>query len=84
MRHGKYVWTTLHRTFIDLLAAVQILDDLDGVDTSVNAAYYSVAADYYKVSFHVICLDMWISNPTSRPKPNTLHTTSIPYYSLLA
>ena len=31
-------------------AAWKILDDLDGVDPAVNAAYYSVAADYYKVS----------------------------------
>ena len=29
-------------------AAWKILDDLDGVDPAVNAAYYSVAADYYK------------------------------------
>ena len=34
--------------------AWKVLDDLDGVDPAVNAAYYSVAADYYKVCLHFI------------------------------
>jgi len=29
--------------------AWKVLDTLDGVENSVNAAYYGVAADYYKV-----------------------------------
>ena len=32
-------------------AAWKVLDELSGVDNGVNAAYYSIAADYYKVSF---------------------------------
>jgi 26S proteasome regulatory subunit N9 len=31
-------------------AAWKVLDDLSGVDSGVNAAYYSIAADYHKVS----------------------------------
>jgi len=30
-------------------SAWKVLDDLSGVDSGVNAAYYSIAADYYKV-----------------------------------
>ena len=30
--------------------AWKVLDQLSGVDNAVNAAYYGVAADYYKVS----------------------------------
>jgi 26S proteasome regulatory subunit N9 len=30
-------------------AAWKVLDQLSGVDNAVNAAYYGVAADYYKV-----------------------------------
>ena len=29
--------------------AWKILDSLEGVENAVNAAYYGVAADYYKV-----------------------------------
>jgi 26S proteasome regulatory subunit N9 len=29
--------------------AWKVLDQLSGVDNAVNAAYYGVAADYYKV-----------------------------------
>jgi 26S proteasome regulatory subunit N9 len=32
--------------------AWKVLDQLSGVDNAVNAAYYGVAADYYKVSPH--------------------------------
>ena len=35
-------------------AAWKVLDELSGVDSGVNAAYYNIAADYYKVSF---CLE---------------------------
>jgi len=30
-------------------AAWKVLDELSGVDSGVNGAYYSIAADYYKV-----------------------------------
>ena len=35
-------------TKADMDAAWKVLDDLSGVDSGVNAAYYSIAADYYK------------------------------------
>jgi 26S proteasome regulatory subunit N9 len=36
--------------------ALKILDDLENVDNGVNAEYYSVAADYYKVSSSLILI----------------------------
>lgn len=36
-------------TQADMEAAWKILDELTGVDSGVNAAYYEIAADYYKV-----------------------------------
>lgn len=36
-------------TQTDMEAAWKILDELTGVDSGVNAAYYEIAADYYKV-----------------------------------
>ena len=51
LAHAKLLYGDLEGTRADMDAAWKILDDLDGVDTAVNAAYYSVAADYYKVRF---------------------------------
>ena len=51
LAHAKLLYGDLEGTRADMDAAWKILDDLDGVDTAVNAAYYSVAADYYKVCF---------------------------------
>ncbi|KAF8508082.1 hypothetical protein JB92DRAFT_3145169 [Gautieria morchelliformis] len=50
LAHAKLLYGDLQGTRTDMDEAGKILDDLDGVDTSVNAAYYSVAADYYKAS----------------------------------
>lgn len=35
-------------------SAWKTLDTLEGVDGGVNAAYYGVAADYYKVSHSLL------------------------------
>lgn len=48
--HAKLVFGDLEGTKADMDAAWQVLDTLEGVDSGVNAAYYGVAADYYKVS----------------------------------
>ncbi|THH04133.1 hypothetical protein EW145_g5747 [Phellinidium pouzarii] len=48
LSHAKLLYGDLEGTRVDMDAAWKILDDLDGVDPAVNAAYYSVAADYYK------------------------------------
>lgn len=45
----KLVYGDLEGTKADLDAAVKVLDTLDGVENGVNAAYYGVAAEYYKV-----------------------------------
>ncbi|KAI6163982.1 hypothetical protein EDD17DRAFT_407931 [Pisolithus thermaeus] len=47
--HAKLLYGDLVGTKTDMDAAWKILDQLDGVDNAVNAAYYRVAADYYKV-----------------------------------
>lgn len=54
LAHAKLSYGDIEGTKTDIDAAWKILDELSGVENSVNAAYYSVAADYYKVSlrFH--------------------------------
>ncbi|KAH9919616.1 uncharacterized protein B0H18DRAFT_1027162 [Fomitopsis serialis] len=47
--HAKLLYGDLEGTKSDIDGAWKILDELSGVDNSVNAAYYGVAADYYKV-----------------------------------
>lgn len=47
--HAKLVFGDLEGTKTDMDAAWKVLDILEGVDGGVNAAYYGVAADYYKV-----------------------------------
>lgn len=50
LAHSKLVYGDMVGTKTDIDACSKILDDLDGVETNVNAAYYGVAADYYKVT----------------------------------
>jgi 26S proteasome regulatory subunit N9 len=47
--HSKLLYGDTEGTKTDMDAACKILDELEGQDNAVNAAYYSVAADYYKV-----------------------------------
>jgi 26S proteasome regulatory subunit N9 len=49
LAHAKLLFGDLEGSKTDIDAAWKILDNLDGVDNSVNGAYYRVAADYYKV-----------------------------------
>ncbi|KAF9016310.1 hypothetical protein BDZ89DRAFT_1022829 [Hymenopellis radicata] len=46
--HAKLVYGDLEGTKGDMDKAWQVLDGLEGVDSQVNAAYYVLAADYYK------------------------------------
>ncbi|KAJ8690842.1 26S proteasome regulatory subunit [Pleurotus ostreatus] len=46
--HTKLVFGDLEGTKTDMDAAWDVLDRLDGVENGVRAAYYGVAADYYK------------------------------------
>ncbi|KAI0060076.1 hypothetical protein BV25DRAFT_1807834 [Artomyces pyxidatus] len=48
LAHPKLLFGDLEGSKADIDAAWVILDTLSGVDNTVNAAYYSVAADYYK------------------------------------
>ncbi|KAH9943663.1 hypothetical protein B0H21DRAFT_748440 [Amylocystis lapponica] len=48
LAHAKLLYGDLEGTKTDIDGAWKILDELTGVDNLVNAAYYSVAADYYK------------------------------------
>jgi len=47
--HAKLLYGDLEGTKSDMDEALKILDNLEDVDNGVNAEYYSVAADYYKV-----------------------------------
>lgn len=53
--HAKLVYGDLEGTKTDMDAAWKVLDTLEGVEGTVNAAYYGVAADYYKVNKYLIC-----------------------------
>ncbi|KAJ7579663.1 hypothetical protein C8J56DRAFT_280613 [Mycena floridula] len=46
--HTKLIFGDLDGAKTDMDDAFKVLDDLDGVEKSVNASYYVVAADYYK------------------------------------
>ncbi|KAI1790845.1 hypothetical protein LXA43DRAFT_1014287 [Ganoderma leucocontextum] len=48
LAHAKLLFGDHEGTKNDIDAAWKVLDELSGVDPSVNAAYYEVAADYYK------------------------------------
>lgn len=49
LAHAKLLYGDHEGTKNDIDAAWKVLDELSSVDPSVNAAYYGVAADYYKV-----------------------------------
>ena len=51
----KLLFGDLEGTKTDMDEALKVLDDLEGVDIAVNAAYYGVAADYYKVRYVWLC-----------------------------
>lgn len=46
--HTKLLYGDLDGCKKDMAAAWSVLDTLEGVESTVNAAYYGVAADYYK------------------------------------
>ncbi|KJA26588.1 hypothetical protein HYPSUDRAFT_132678 [Hypholoma sublateritium FD-334 SS-4] len=46
--HAKLLYGDLEGTKSDMDAAQKILDTLETVESTVNGAYYGVAADYYK------------------------------------
>lgn len=52
--HAKLLYGDLEGTKADMDEALKILDNLENVDNGVNAEYYSVAADYYKVSSSLV------------------------------
>jgi len=47
--HAKLLYGDLEGTKSDMDAAQKILEPLENVENSVNAEFYSVSADYYKV-----------------------------------
>jgi 26S proteasome regulatory subunit N9 len=60
----------------DMDAAWKILDELTSVDSAVNAAYYGMAAEYYKVR-RVGGMNTSLTDLRSRPKPNMDSITRI-------
>jgi 26S proteasome regulatory subunit N9 len=61
--HANLLYGNLEDTKKDMDEAWKILDNMTGVDNGVNAAYYKVAADYYKVCivFFLVSYDALIS-----------------------
>lgn len=57
LAHAKLLYGDHEGTKNDIDAAWKVLDELSSVDPSVNAAYYGVAADYYKVG--CVCVHLW-------------------------
>jgi hypothetical protein len=53
--HTKLIFGDLAGTKVDTDECQKLLDDLDGVEPSVHAAYYEVAADYHKVHIDLPC-----------------------------
>lgn len=51
--HAKLLYGDLEGTKTDMDTAAKTLDQLEGVENAVNAAYYCVSADYYKVSSRI-------------------------------
>ncbi|KAF8963313.1 hypothetical protein BDZ97DRAFT_1043520 [Flammula alnicola] len=49
--HAKLLYGDLEGTKSDMDAAWKVLDTLENVEGTVNAAYYGVAADYYKAEY---------------------------------
>lgn len=47
---AKLLYGDMEGTKTDMEKAGVILDTLEGVDNGVNAAYYEVSGDYYKVN----------------------------------
>ena len=77
--HAKLLYGDLEGTKTDMDTAWKVLDQLSGVDNAVNAAYYGVAADYYKVHTNAnelvsFDIDMLV---ICRPKQSTRRTTEI-------
>jgi hypothetical protein len=56
---AKLLYGDLEGTKTDMDKAWAVLDRLEGVDNGVNAAYYQVAGDYYKVR---LCLFLTVKH----------------------
>jgi 26S proteasome regulatory subunit N9 len=49
LAHAKLLFGDIEGTRTDLDECSKVLDELDGVEPTVHASYYGVAADYHKV-----------------------------------
>lgn len=82
--YAKLLYGDLEGTLTDMDAAWKVLDDLDGVDPVVNAAYYSVAADYYKVRLLQTIHRMYDTEILDRRKRISALTTKTLFSTSLA
>lgn len=72
---AKLIFGDIEGTKADMDAAWKVLDELSGVDSGVNAAYYSIAADYYKVIPSLTTYFAVVFNHSPRPRQSTGHIT---------
>lgn len=66
--HAKLLYGDLEGTKTDMDSAWKVLDTLEGVENIVNASYYGVAADYYKVRLGLIVLENLDVDEVYRPR----------------
>lgn len=72
---AKLIFGDLESAKVDMDEAYKVLDDLEGVESSVRAAYYDVAAQYHKVCFIFILLIVFSDPTTVRVKVITRSIT---------
>ena len=53
---AKLLYGDLEGTRAEMEKAWSVLDTLDDVESGVNAAYYGLAADFYKVSIYFLTI----------------------------
>ena len=77
--HAKLLYGDLEGTKSDMDAAQKILEPLENVENSVNAEFYSVSADYYKVHNKTMYVFTQSAERSVRQKQSMPHITRIPY-----
>ena len=79
--HAKLLYGDLEGTKTDMDTAAKTLDQLEGVENAVNAAYYRVAADYYKVCPNLSTphRSRFLTDILCRQRRTMHRTTSTPY-----
>ncbi|KZT00244.1 uncharacterized protein LAESUDRAFT_709155 [Laetiporus sulphureus 93-53] len=82
LAHAKLLYGDLEGTKTDIDGAWKILDELPSVESIVNAAYYGVAADYYKVRVIVMSSAM-LTDPQAKAEYAPYYRNSLLYLACI-